>query len=344
MKKKIALITGITGQDGSYLAEFLVKKGYEVHGIRRRSSIENLQNLQNLNLVYQEKKKDIHLHYGDMTDSLNLTQIINQVKPSEVYNLAAQSHVHLSFSIPEYTAQVNAIGCLRLLEAVQSKCPKAKFYQASTSELYGNVNSNSQNENTPFNPCSPYSISKHYAYNITKNFRERGMYACNGILFNHESPRRGSNFVTRKIIEAAVKIKKNKQSKLFLGNLYAKRDWGYAKEYVEAMWKMLQQKKPDDFVISTNKSYTVKFFVEKTFSKLNIKIIWKGKGLSEKGIDSRTGKVLVEIDPFYFRPNEVNYLRGNNSKAKRLLSWSPKTNIQELINIMIEEELKLSNN
>ena len=264
MKKKIALITGITGQDGSYLAEYLVNKNYEVHGIRRRASIENIQNLKNLNLIHQESRKDIFLHYGDMTDSLNLNQIVKQVKPHEVYNLAAQSHVHLSFTIPEYTAQVNAIGCLRLLEAVKSNSPMAKFYQASTSELYGNTSVRHQNEKTSFEPCSPYSISKHYAFNLVKNFRERGMFACNGILFNHESPRRGTNFVTRKIVEAAVKIKLNKQKKLYLGNLYAKRDWGYAKEYVEAMWKMLQQKKPSDFVISTNKCYSVKQF-GKTF-------------------------------------------------------------------------------
>tara|TARA_Y100000590_G_scaffold468304_1_gene650593 strand:+ start:5030 stop:6061 length:1032 start_codon:yes stop_codon:yes gene_type:complete len=342
MKKKIALITGITGQDGSYLAEYLVSKNYEVHGIRRRASIENLQNLKNLNLVYQESKKDIFLHYGDMTDSLNLNQIVKEVKPHEVYNLAAQSHVHLSFSIPEYTAQVNAIGCLRLLEAVKSNCPKAKFYQASTSELYGNVSKFPQNEKTPFDPCSPYSISKHYAFNLVKNFRERGMFACNGILFNHESPRRGTNFVTRKIVEAAVKIKLKKQKKLFLGNLYAKRDWGYAKEYVEAMWKMLQQKNPNDFVISTNKSYSVKQFIEKTFTKLNIKIVWKGKGLNEKGLNSSTGETLIEIDPFYFRPREVNHLRGNNFKAKKLLKWKPKTSIDQLIDIMIKHELKLN--
>ena len=339
--KKIALITGITGQDGSYLAEFLVNKNYEVHGIRRRASIENIQNLKNLNLVHHERKKDIFLHYGDMTDSSNLNKIIKEVKPHEVYNLAAQSHVHLSFTIPEYTAQVNAIGCLRLLEAVKSNSPRAKFYQASTSELYGNTSVRHQNEQTPFEPCSPYSISKHYAFNLVKNFRERGMFACNGILFNHESPRRGTNFVTRKIVEAAVRIKLNKQSKLYLGNLYAKRDWGYAKEYVEVMWKMLQQKKPGDFVISTNKCYSVKQFAEKTFKKLKIKILWKGKGLKEKGIDVKTGKVIIEIDPFYFRPKEVNYLQGDNSKAKRLLNWRPKTNIDQLVDLMVKHELEL---
>ncbi len=341
MKKKIALITGITGQDGSYLAELLVKKNYVVHGIRRRASVENLQNLENLNLVYQEKKKDIFLHYGDMTDSSNLSQIVKQTRPDEVYNLAAQSHVHLSFSIPEYTAEVNAIGCLRLLEALKSNYPKAKFYQASTSELYGNTNKSPQNEKTPFNPCSPYSISKHYAFNIVKNFREQGMFTCNGILFNHESPRRSTNFVTRKIVEGAVKIKLNKQKKLYLGNLYAKRDWGYAKEYVEAMWKMMQQKKPSDFVISTNKSYTVKYFAEKTFKKLNINLIWKDRGIKEKGINKETGEILIEIDPFYFRPKEVSLLKGNNFKAKKLLNWVPKTNIDELIDLMVDHELKL---
>tara|TARA_Y100001970_G_scaffold293970_1_gene445208 strand:- start:1548 stop:2576 length:1029 start_codon:yes stop_codon:yes gene_type:complete len=339
--RKRALITGITGQDGSYLAEFLINKNYEVHGLRRRSSIDNLSNLRNLNLVYQEKKKNIFLHYGDMTDSSNLNKIVSEVKPHEVYNLAAQSHVHLSFTIPEYTAEVNAMGCLRLLEVVKQHCPEAKFYQASTSELYGDCKQFPQNEKTPFNPCSPYSISKHYAFNIVKNFREQGMFTCNGILFNHESPRRSTNFVTRKIVEGAVKIKLNKQKKLYLGNLYAKRDWGYAKEYVEAMWKMMQQKKPTDFVISTNKSYTVKYFAEKTFKKLNINLMWKGKGIKEQGINKETGEILIKIDPFYFRPKEVSLLKGNNLKAKKLLNWVPKTDIDELIDLMVNHELKL---
>lgn len=337
MKKK-ALITGITGQDGSYLAEFLIKKGYQVHGLRRRSSGDNLNNLKHLNLIFHEKNRDLVLHYGDLTDSSSLIRILSKIKPQEIYNLAAQSHVHLSFLTPEYTTSVNALGCVRLLEAASRVCPKAKFYQASTSELFGDNKITPQNENTTFKPNSPYSISKLFAFNIVNSYRNQGMFACNGILFNHESPRRGSNFVTMKIVEAAVKIKLGKIKTLYLGNIYSKRDWGYAKEYVEAMWKMLQLKKPDDFVVSTNKSYSVKQFVEKTFKKLGFKLIWKGKGLKEKGIDISTGRTLVKIDPFYFRPKEVDVLLGNNSKAKRILKWRPKTSLDDLIDLMIESE------
>ena len=338
MRKK-ALITGITGQDGSYLAEFLIKKGYQVHGIRRRTSGDNLNKLRHLNIVFHEKNRQIILHYGDMTDSSSLNRILLKVKPDEIYNLAAQSHVHTSFLMPDYTTQVNALGCLKLLEGVSQICPKAKFYQASTSELFGDNTKVPQNEKSKFIPNSPYSISKLFSFNIVKNYRDRGLFACNGILFNHESPRRGSNFVTKKIVEAAIKIKNNKQDKLFLGNLYSKRDWGYAKEYVEVMWKMLQQKKPNDYVISTNKSYTVKNFAEKVFKKIGIRLNWRGKGLKEKAIDAKTKKVLIEIDPFYFRPKEVENLRGNNNKAKKILKWEPKTDLNKLIDIMIQFEI-----
>jgi len=336
MKKRVAFITGITGQDGSYLAEFLLQKGYEVHGMRRRASTENLQNIENI-----LTESNFHMHYGDMTDSSNLNKLLGQIKPSEIYNLAAQSHVHTSFLIPEYTAQVNALGCLNLLEAMINNCPKSKFYQASTSELYGEQKSKKkQNEKTIFNPCSPYSISKLYAFHLVQNYRQRGFYACNGILFNHESPRRGPSFISQKIVQAAVRIKKNKQKFLSLGNLYAKRDWGYAKEYVEVMWKMMQSKKPDDFVISTNKSYSVKYLVEKVFMRLGVKINWQGKGLKEIGINKANKKIIIKIDPYYFRPKEVNYLCGDSSKARKKIKWINKINLEKLINIMINAELK----
>ena len=336
MKKRVAFITGITGQDGSYLAEFLLQKGYEVHGMRRRASTENLQNIENI-----LTESNFHMHYGDMTDSSNLNKLLGQIKPIEIYNLAAQSHVHTSFLIPEYTAQVNALGCLNLLEAMINNCPKSKFYQASTSELYGEQKSKKkQNEKTIFNPCSPYSISKLYAFHLVQNYRQRGFYACNGILFNHESPRRGPSFISQKIVQAAVRIKKNKQKFLSLGNLYAKRDWGYAKEYVEVMWKMMQSKKPDDFVISTNKSYSVKYLVEKVFMRLGVKINWQGKGLKEIGINKANKKIIIKIDPYYFRPKEVNYLCGDSSKARKKIKWTNKINLENLINIMINAELK----
>jgi len=338
-KRKIAFITGITGQDGSYLAEFLLKKNYIVHGLRRRSATPNLENI--LHLINKSNQKKFFLHYGDLTDPSNLNKLISKIKPNEIYNLAAQSHVHLSFQIPEFTATVNSIGCLNLLEAMVNCNAKAKFYQASTSELYGDKKKGAfLNEKSNFNPCSPYATSKLYSFHLVKNYRERGYFACNGILFNHESPRRGTNFVTRKIVEAAIKIKKGKQKILYLGNLYAKRDWGYAKEYVESMWKILNHKIPDDYVVATGKAYSVKTFVEKVFKRLNIDIQWKNKRLKEIGIDKKTKKVLIKIDPYYFRPQEVNYLKGNNSKAKKILKWKPKTNLDQLVQIMVEEELK----
>ncbi len=336
MKKKIALITGITGQDGSYLAEFLLQKGYKVHGMRRRASTENLKNIKNI-----LQNTNFYLHYGDMTDSSNLNKLLGKIKPSEIYNLAAQSHVHTSFFIPEYTAQVNALGCLNLLEAMINNCPKSKFYQASTSELFGDQkNQKKQNEKTIFNPCSPYAISKLYAFHLVQNYRQRGFYACNGILFNHESPRRGPSFISQKIVQAAVRIKKGKQDFLSLGNLYAKRDWGYAKEYVEVMWKMMQLKKPDDFVISTNKSYSVKHLVEKVFMQLGIKINWQGKGLKEIGINKKNKKTIIKIDPYYFRPKEVSYLCGNSTKARKKIKWVNKTYLEKLVQIMIKAELQ----
>ena len=340
MKSKKAFITGITGQDGSYLAEFLLKKGYIVHGLRRRSSTNNLDNI---NHIVRNKKKfrKFYLHYGDLTDPSNLNKLILKIKPDEIYNLAAQSHVRLSFDIPEYTAVVNSIGCLNLLEAMVNHSPKAKFYQASTSELFGDRKKDIYlNEKTNFNPCSPYATSKLYAFHLIKNYRERGFFACNGILFNHESPRRGNTFVTKKIIEAAINIIKKKQDCLYIGNLYAKRDWGYAKEYVESMWKMLQQKKSDDYTIATGKNYSVKYFIEKVFKKLGIDIIWENKGLKEKGINKKNGKIIVKVDPFYFRPTEVRSLKGNFEKAKKILKWRPKTNLEKLIDIMIEEQKK----
>ncbi len=339
MKKKIAFITGITGQDGSYLAEFLLKKKYIVHGLRRRSSTSNLSNI--LHLIKPNNKNKFFLHYGDLTDPSNLNKLINKIKPTEIYNLAAQSHVHLSFQVPEFTALVNSIGCLNLLEAMVNCCPKAKFYQASTSELYGNKKKGVfLNEKSNFDPCSPYATSKLYSYYLVKNYREQGYFACNGILFNHESPRRGTNFVTRKIIEAAIKIKFGKQKILYLGNLYAKRDWGYAKEYVSTMWKMLQQRKADDYVVATGKTISVKAFVEKVFKKMNIIIKWKNKKENEIGYDITTKKPIIKIDSYYFRPREVGFLRGNSSKAKKILKWESKTNIDQLIDIMIKEELK----
>ncbi len=338
MKKKIAFITGVTGQDGSYLVEFLLKKKYIVHGLRRRSSTSNLSNI--LHLIKPNNKNNFFLHYGDLTDPSNLNKLINKIKPTEIYNLAAQSHVHLSFQVPEFTASVNSIGCLNLLEAMVNCCPKAKFYQASTSELYGNKKKGAfLNEKSNFDPCSPYATSKLYSFYLVKNYRDQGYFACNGILFNHESPRRGTNFVTRKIIEAAVKIKFGKQKILYLGNLYAKRDWGYAKEYVSTMWKMLQQKKADDYVVATGKTISVKAFTEKVFKKMNINIKWKNKKENEVGYDDKTKKTLIKIDPYYFRPKEVGFLRGNSAKAKKVLKWKSTTNIDQLIDIMIKEEL-----
>lgn len=339
MNKKIALITGITGQDGSYLAELLLRKKYIVHGIRRRASNPKLDNIKSL-IESKKYSKKFFLHYGDLTDSSNLNKLVGKIKPTEIYNLAAQSHVHTSFDVPEYTAQVNGIGCLNLLEAMANHAPKAKFYQASTSELYGENNTKFQNEMTPFKPCSPYSISKLYAYYLTKNYRSRGFFVCNGILFNHESPRRASSFVTKKIVEGIINIKNKKIKKLYLGNLYAKRDWGYAEEFVVAMWKMLQKKKPDDYVISTGTSITVKDFVNKVLKKLGFHYKWVGSGINEVCKDLSSGKNIIEIDKFFFRPTEVNFLRGDYSKAKKNLNWKPKKTLDDLISIMINHEIK----
>ena len=344
--RKIALITGITGQDGSYLAEFLLDKGYHVHGIKRRSSSLNTARIDHLYQDPLERKTNFFLHYGDMTDATNLIRLIKKIKPNEIYNLAAQSHVLVSFETPEYTANADALGTLRILEAIRilGLEQKVKFYQASTSELYGNTKDKYQNENTPFCPRSPYAVAKLYAYWITVNYREAyNIFACNGILFNHESPIRGETFVTKKIVKSAVKISKGLQDCLYLGNLNASRDWGHARDYVEGMWMILQQKKPEDFVFATGKSYTVRYFVEKAFSQLDIKILWKGENLEECGIDEKSGRVIVKIDPKYFRPTEVDFLKGDASKAKKKLGWRPKTSFKSLVKEMIEHELKLLN-
>ena len=340
--KKIALIFGITGQDGSYLAEFLLKKNYIVHGVKRRSSSINTGRIDH---IYQDphvKNRRFILHYGDITDSLSVTRIIKQVKPDEIYNLAAQSHVAVSFESPEYTANADALGVLRILEAIRFNNfnKKTKFYQAGTSELYGRTEKIPQTEKTPFHPASPYGVAKLYAHWITINYREAyEMFAVNGILFNHESPRRGETFVTQKIIQGLCNIKKGKQKTLFLGNLSAKRDWGHAREYVEAMWLMLQQKTPEDFVISTGKQVSVKYFVNMVAKLLNIKILWKGSGINEKAYDINR-KVIVACDKVYYRPLEVNTLLGSSKKALKKLKWRPKTDLKKLIIEMINEEMK----
>jgi GDPmannose 4,6-dehydratase len=345
MRKK-ALIFGITGQDGSYLAEFLLKKKYIVHGVKRRSSTINTERVDH---IYQEphlKKRTFILHYGDITDSLSVTRLINEIKPNEIYNLAAQSHVQVSFESPEYTANADALGALRILEAIRfNKLEKrTKFYQAGTSELYGLNEKVPQNEKTLFHPASPYGVAKLYAHWITINYREAyNMFACNGILFNHESPRRGETFVTQKIVQALCKIKLKKQKKLFIGNLAAKRDWGHAEDYVQAMWKILQYKKPDDFVICTGKQYSIKEFINMVSKALKMKIIWRGKGIKEKAYDGN-GNCIIECSKKYFRPAEVDTLIGNSSKAKKLLKWKPKHNIHSLINDMISYELNIHKN
>ncbi len=340
---KTALITGITGQDGAYLAEFLLNKGYVVHGIKRRSSSFNTARVDHLYKDPHERNVNFFMHYGDLTDSTNLIRIIQEVQPDEIYNLAAQSHVQVSFETPEYTANSDGLGTLRLLEAIRilGMEKKTKLYQASTSELYGKVQDIPQKETTPFYPRSPYAVAKLYAYWITVNYREAyGIFACNGILFNHESPIRGETFVTRKITMAATKIKHGLQEKLYLGNLDAKRDWGFAKDYVEAMWLILQQENPDDFVIATGETHSVREFTELAFKEVGIEILWKGKGSDEVGIDSSTGKVLVEIDPRYYRPTEVDLLIGDPSKAKEKLGWKPKVKLEELVKIMITADEK----
>lgn len=343
-----ALITGITGQDGSFLAEFLLEKGYDVHGIIRRSSSFNTGRIEHLYLDEwvrdMHRRRLINLHYGDMTDSSSLIRIIREIKPDEIYNLAAQSHVKVSFDVPEYTADVDAIGVLRLLEAVrilglEKKC---RIYQASTSELFGKVQEIPQSETTPFNPCSPYSVAKLYAFWIMKNYRESyGMYTVNGILFNHESERRGENFVTRKITLAAARIAEGLQDKLYLGNLNALRDWGYARDYVECMWLIMQQPEPDDFVIATGEYHSVREFTTLAFARIGINLEWQGEGIDEKGIDSATGRVLVEVDPRFFRPSEVEQLLGNPEKARRVLGWDPqKTSFKKLVEIMVDHDLE----
>lgn len=345
-----ALITGITGQDGSYLAEFLLDKGYEVHGIIRRSSSFNTARIEHLYL--DEWVRDMHrrrlltLHYGDMTDSSSLIRIIGEVRPDEIYNLAAQSHVKVSFDVPEYTADVDATGTLRLLEAIrilglEKQC---RVYQASTSELFGKVRQVPQNEDTPFYPRSPYAVAKMYSFWIMKNYRESyGMYTANGILFNHESPRRGENFVTRKITLAASRIAHKRQDKLYLGNLDALRDWGYAADYVECMWLILQQPQPDDFVIATGEYHTVRDFTTRAFARAGINLRWEGSGLDEKGIDTDTGRTLVEVDPRFFRPAEVEQLLGDPSKARTTLGWNPrKTSFQALVDMMVDADMQLA--
>lgn len=342
MKK--ALITGITGQDGSYLAELLLEKGYEVHGMVRRSSLINTHRIDHL---YSDPHKDgvrLFLHYGDLTDSTNIIRLMQQIQPDEIYNLAAMSHVKVSFDTPEYTGNADGLGTLRFLEAIRllGMESKVKFYQASTSELYGKVVETPQNENTPFYPRSPYGVAKIYGYWITKNYREAyNIFASNGILFNHESPRRGETFVTRKITMAAAAIKVGLQDKIYLGNIDSKRDWGYAKDYVKGMWMMLQQNEPDDFVLATGETHTVREFIELTFKELDIIIEWKGEGVNETGVDKKTGKILIEIDPQYFRPTEVDILLGDYSKAKEKLGWEPETKFTELVQMMVKADLAL---
>lgn len=348
--KKVALITGITGQDGSFLAEFLIGKGYEVHGILRRSSSFNTGRIEHLYLDewVRDMKKDrlINLHYGDMTDSSSLIRIIQLVQPDEIYNLAAQSHVKVSFDVPEYTAESDAVGTLRMLEAVRilGLEKKTKIYQASTSELFGKVQEIPQKETTPFYPRSPYGVAKQYGFWITKNYRESyGMFAVNGILFNHESERRGETFVTRKITLAAARIAQSLQDKLYLGNLNARRDWGYAKDYVECMWLILQQDEPDDFVIATGVQHTVREFTTLAFANDGIELEWKGVGMDEKGYDKKTGKMLVCVNPQWFRPTDVVNLWGNPTKAKTVLGWNPqKTSYEQLCSIMAEHDLQLA--
>ncbi len=344
--KKVALIFGVTGQDGSYLSDFLIKKNYVVHGVKRRSSSLNTARIDHLYQEPHSRNRNFILHYGDVTDSFSVNEIIKKVKPDEIYNLAAQSHVAVSFEVPEYTANADAIGALRILESIRSNNfeKKIKFYQAGTSEMFGKVQSVPQNEKTPFYPRSPYGVAKVYAHWVTINYRESyKIFACNGILFNHESHLRGETFVTKKIVQGLCKIKKNKQNKLYLGNLEAKRDWGHAKDYVEAMWKMLQNKLPKDYVIATGKQYSVKQFVNLVLNELKIKFIWKGKGKNSKCYNKETGKCIILCDQKYYRPLEVDTLLGDASKARRELKWKPKYNIKNLVKEMVRyENLKLS--
>lgn len=341
MKK--ALITGITGQDGSYLAELLLEKGYEVHGMKRRASSFNTSRIDHLYQDIHNPDLKFKLHYGDLTDSTNIIRLIQEIQPDEIYNLAAQSHVKVSFDEPEYTANADGIGALRILEAIRllGLDKKTKFYQASTSELFGLVQETPQKETTPFYPRSPYACAKLYAYWITVNYRESyNLYACNGILFNHESPRRGETFVTRKITRAAVRILLGMEEKLYLGNLDSKRDWGHAKDYVEGMWRVLQQEKPEDFVLATGVTTSIRDFCNMAFKELDIDLVWQGKGIDEKGIDKKTGKVLIEVDPRYFRPAEVDLLLGDSAKARQKLGWEPKYDLQTMVKEMIAKDLE----
>lgn len=341
--RKVALITGVTGQDGSYLAELLLDKGYEVHGIKRRSSSFNTARIDHLYQDRHHVKRPFYLHYGDMTDATNLISIIQKTQPDEIYHLAAQSHVKVSFEMPEYTANADALGTLRILEGIRMLGleKKTRFYQASTSEMFGKVQESPQKETTPFYPRSPYGVAKLYAYWITRNYREAyGMFMVNGILFNHESPVRGETFVTRKITRAAARISVGLQPDMFIGNLDAKRDWGHAKDYVEGMWRMLQQDTPDDFVLATGQTQSVRSFIEHAFNEVGIKIKWKGSGVNEVGFDEQTGKVLIKIDPEYFRPTEVDLLIGDTSKAEKELGWMPKYTLKEMIKEMVAADLK----
>lgn len=345
MVKKKALITGVTGQDGAYLSEFLMEKGYEVHGLKRRASLFNTDRIDHLYQDPHDTDRNLILHYGDLTDSTNLIRVIQEIQPDEIYNLAAQSHVAVSFESPEYTANSDALGTLRLLEAIRilNLEKKTRFYQASTSELFGKVQETPQRESTPFYPRSPYAVSKIYAYWITVNYREAyGMYACNGILFNHESPVRGETFVTRKITRALARIKLGLQKRLYLGNLDARRDWGHARDYVEMQWLMLQQKKPDDFVIATGVQHSVRDFVDAAARELELDIRWKGKGVKERGIDKATGEVIVEVDPRYFRPTEVETLLGDPSKARKELGWVPKISFEALVREMARADMTIA--
>ncbi len=341
-KTKRALITGITGQDGSYLTELLLEKGYQVHGLIRRASSFNTGRIDHL---YQDPHINgtrLFLHYGDLSDASNLSRLITKIEPDEIYHLGAQSHVRVSFDMPEYTGDTTGLGTLRLLDAIRDSGVKPKFYQASSSEMFGLVQEIPQRENTPFYPRSPYGVAKVYAYWITKNYRESyNMFAANGILFNHESPRRGETFVTRKITRALARIKLGLDEILFLGNLDAKRDWGFAKDYVEAMWLMLQAKKPDDFVVATGETHSVREFVEEAAKELGMEIVWRGKGLKERGVDKKTGKTIVAIDSKYFRPAEVDLLIGDPAKAKKILKWRPKTTFKQLVRLMVEADLEL---
>ncbi len=340
MNSKTALIFGVTGQDGAYLTRLLLKKGYKVHGVKRRSSSFNTSRLDDLYVDPVTKKTNFRIHYGDITDPFSIINLIKKHRPDEVYNLAAQSHVAVSFEIPEYTSNVDALGTLRILEAIVNTKKKIKFYQAGTSELFGKVSEIPQTEKTPFHPRSPYGVAKLYSHWITKNYREAyNVFACNGILFNHESPLRGETFVTKKIVRGLCRIKFKKQKKLFLGNLYSKRDWGHAEDYVEAMWKMLQMKKPDDFVICTGKQYSIKQFIDLVSRELDLKITWRGNGLNEKGFDKNNNSI-IEVHKKYLRPAEVDTLLGSYKKAKKILKWKPKHNIHSLVKDMVNFELK----